>query len=257
MEVYIDILMLLNFGVDLLLLLGTNRLSGRPPGIRKAIPAAIFGGLYAGICVLPGFAFLGNTLWRVVSLAIMSGIAFGWNQGAIQRGVLFVFLSMALGGIVLTLGKGGLWSVLLSAGILGSLCLLGFRGKVGKTEYVAVNIRHGGKTVSMTALLDTGNTLKDPVTGLRVLIADSRAAMELLQLQASELLDPIGTISRGKQMGLRLIPYSAVGQPAGMLLGLKVDELRIDGKEVNQIVAFAPNMIGQGSGYEALTGGVL
>ena len=110
--------------------------------------------------------------------------------------------------------------------------------------------------ISMTALLDTGNTLKDPVTGHPVLVADSRVAWELLQLQESELSDPIGTISRGNHLGLRLIPYCSVGQPAGMLLGLKVDELRINGREANQIVAFAPNRIGQGSGYEALTGGV-
>ena len=109
----------------------------------------------------------------------------------------------------------------------------------------------------MTALLDSGNTLKDPVTGLPVLVADARAAMELLQLQESELLHPIETISRGKHVGLRLIPYCAVGQPAGMLLGIQVDQLQINGRDVNQVVAFAPQCIGQGSGYEALTGGLL
>jgi len=255
MQVYIDILILLNFGVDLLLLMGANLLSGRPPGLKRSVIAAIFGGLYAGFCVLPGFAFLGNAFGRIASLAIMSLLAFGLDKNAFQRSVLFVFLSMALSGIVLILGKGGVWSVVLSAGILMGLCLLGFRGKVTKTEYVAVNIHYGNKTVSMTALLDTGNTLKDPVTGYPVLVADSRAAWQLLQLSESELRDPIGTISRGNHIGLRLIPYCAVGQPAGMLLALKVDELRINGRESNQIVAFAPNRIGQGSSYEALTGG--
>jgi stage II sporulation protein GA (sporulation sigma-E factor processing peptidase) len=257
MQVYIDILILLNFVVDLLLLMGTNLLSGWSPNLKRSVPAAIFGGVYAGVCILPGFVFLSHALGRIVSLAIVSIIAFGLDRNALHRSVMFVFLNMALGGIVLILGKGGFWSVLLSAGILIGLCVIGFRGKATKTEYVTVTIRYGKKMISMTALLDTGNTLKDPVTGHPVLVADSRVAWELLQLQESELSDPIGTISRGNHLGLRLIPYCSVGQPAGMLLGLKVDELRINGREANQIVAFAPNRIGQGCGYEALTGGVL
>lgn len=255
MEVYLDLVVLLNFGVDLSLLLGTNRLSGHPPGYKKALRAAAFGGGYAGLCLMPGLTFLGNAFWRAVSLAVMAGIAYGWNRNALQRGVLFLFLSMALGGIVLVIGKGGFLSVLVSAGILGILCLLGFQGRAGKKELVSVEIHHKARSVVMTALLDTGNTLKDPVSGWPVLVADTRAAYRLLDLQEADLRNPIETISRGTHSGLRLIPYCAIGQPGGMLLGLKADKVWINGKQADQIVAFAPQRIGQGHGYEALTGG--
>lgn len=257
MEVYVDVLMLLNFGVDLLLLWGSNMLSGYPPGRIRPILAALVGGFYAGACVLPGCTFLGSTAWRIICLGIMSAIAFGLDMSALRRGVLFVLLSMALGGIVFVVGRGDTWSVLMSAAILGAMCLLGFRNKAGKTEFATVFIRHKEKKLQMMALIDTGNTLKDPVTGCGVLVADARAAMELLRLEQKELQHPIETISRGKYPGLRLIPYCAVGQPSGMLLGLRVEELRINGKESDQIVAFAPHPIGKGSGYEALTGGVM
>ena len=257
MEVYVDVLMLLNFGVDLLLLWGSNKLSGYPPGGIRPILAAIVGGLYAACCVLPGCGFLGSSVWRIACLGVMSVIAFGLNVSALRRGILFVFLSMALCGIVMVIGRGDVWSVLAAAVILGTMCLMGFRDKAGKKEYVTVLIRHKGKKIQMMALIDTGNTLKDPVTGSGVLVADARAAMELLRLEQRELQHPIETISRGNHPGLRLIPYCAVGQPSGMLLGLRVEELRINGKESDQIVAFAPHLIGQGSGYEALTGGVL
>lgn len=257
MEVYLDLVMLLNFGVDLLLLLGTNRLSGHPPDTKKAVLAALLGGIYAGACVLPGWTFLGNLAWRIVSLGLISCIAFGLDKSALQRGILFVFLSMALGGTVLVIGKGGFWSVLLSALMLSFLCLLGFRGRAGKEVYASVSIRHHDKIVNMTALLDTGNTLKDPVSGCPVLVADARAAYEILGLEEDALLHPIETISRGNYPGLRLIPYCAVGQPAGILLGLRVEELRINGKTVDQIVAFAPQTIGKGCGYQALTGGIV
>ena len=255
MEVYLDLVMLMNFMVDLLLLWAANRLSGRPPGGKRTVLAAVLGGVYAGCCLLPGLSFLAEAPWRILSLGIMALLAFGWNASALQRGALFLFLSMALGGLVYMLGRGGAVSVLMSAGILCGLCLAGFRGRGGKREYVSVEITHRGKNVLLTALLDTGNTLRDPVTGCGVLVADADTARQLLGLDEASLRDPVKAISQ--YPGLRLIPYCAVGQPAGLLLGLKADTLRINGKLSEQIVAFAPQRIGRGAGYEALTGGVL
>lgn len=255
MEVYLDLVVLLNFGVDLLLLWGTNRLSGRGIGGKRTVLSAALGGGYAGACLLPGFSFLGNFMWRMVCLTLMSMIAFGWSKSAFQRGALFVFLSLVLGGVVLVMGKGGFWEVFLSAAMLCGLCLLGFNGQKGNQLVVPVKITHGNKTVNMTALLDTGNTLIDPVSGQRVLVVDARSAQELLGLDQDALLHPVETISRGVCTGLRLIPYCAIGQPVGMLLGLKVDRLQINGAESESIVAFAPQRIGQGKGYQALVGG--
>lgn len=256
MEVYIDLLILLNFLVDLLLILGANRLCGHPPGVKRALGAAVLGGLYAGACVLPGFRFLSGTLWRLVSLCLVSVAAFGCSQSGLRRGCLFVVLSMALGGIALGLQHGGFFSLLLAAAALCLLCLVGFRGRAGGQEYVPVTIRHGAQSLSLTALLDTGNTLTDPISGRPVLVVDARAAQGLLGLRPEELARPLETMASGKGLGLRLIPYSAVGQHGGMLLAIRPDELRIDGREVDYIVAFAPQMLGQGQ-FQALAGGVL
>ena len=88
-----------------------------------------------------------------------------------------------------------------------------------------------------------------------MLVVDAAAAYRLLGLEEAALRQPIETISRGIYPGLRLIPYSAVGQTAGMMLGLRVDQLRFNGICVEQIVAFAPQRIGRGEVYEALAGG--
>lgn len=256
MEVYLDLLFLLNLLVDLLLILGTNRLAGHPMGVKRALPAAMLGGIYAAGCVLPGFFFLGNTLWRLVCLALMSAIAFGLSQSGLRRGVLFVFLSMALGGIALGLGRGGFWSLVLSAGGVCFLCLVGFRGRVREQKYIPVTIYYGGQTVSMTALVDTGNTLRDPVSGRPVLVVDASVASKLLPLSCAQLAHPVETLATAKLTGLRLIPYSAVGQSAGLLLGIRPDRVEADGKESEYIVAFAPQNLGHGQ-YQALAGGAL
>lgn len=254
MEVYLDLLILLNFLVDLLLMVGTNRLAGHPAGFRRALPAAVLGGVYAGACVLPSFWFLSGLVWRMVSLAAMSAIAFGFDQSGLRRGILFVFLSMALGGIALGLGKGGFWSLVLSAALVCLMCLLGFRGRAGQQCYLPVTIRHQQKAVTLTALADTGNTLRDPVSGCPVMVVDSWVARDLYALSETQVADPIGTLAGTKLPGLRLIPYSAVGQKAGLLLGIRADSVRVNGKETTCIVAFAPQKLGHGQ-YQALAGG--
>lgn len=256
MQIYIDLLMLLNFLVDLLLILGTNRLSGHGLGCKRAIPAAMLGGIYAGACVLPGFAFLGSLFWRLVSLGLMSAIAFGANQSGLRRGVVFVLLSMALGGIALGLSGGGFWSLVLSAAGICFLCLVGFRGRVGQQQYVPIAIHYGGQNVSLTALVDTGNTLRDPVSGRNVLVVDAAVGAKLLRLSAAQLAHPVETLATANLPGLRLIPYRAVGCPGGLLLGIRPDRVEVDGKEKEYIIAFAPQNLGHGQ-YQALAGGAL
>ena len=257
MTVYLDLVVLLNFIVDFLLLIGTNRLCGFPAKPGRAAGAAALGGIYAGACMLPGFRFLGNTLWRLVSLGVMAVIAFGWNRSAIRRGVLFVFLSMALGGIALGLGGGGFGVLVASAAGVCLMCLIGFRGRAGGREYVTVKLTYDGKMRSLTALRDTGNTLKDPITGESVLVVGAEIAEDLLGLTGAELLAPIETVGNGRIPGLRLIPYRAVGQPGGMLLAVRMDEVVIGKQKCSGLVAFAPQNLGRGEEYQALAGGVL
>ena len=95
MTVYLDLVMGLNFVVDFLLLLGTNRLTGSPPGAARAALAAAVGGLYGGMCLLPGFAFLSKLPWNLVSLGCMGVLAFGLCREAAAKTAVFVILSMA------------------------------------------------------------------------------------------------------------------------------------------------------------------
>ncbi len=255
MTVYLELVMLLNFAVDFLLLLGSNRLCGYPARPGRAALAAALGGFYAGVCMLPGCSFLGNLLWRAVSLAAMVGIAFGWNGGAIRRCVLFILLSFTLGGVAGGMGSSGFWPVLIGAGIVAVLCAVGFNGNW--RNRVAVQIIWQGRRHMLTALRDTGNTLSDPITGRSVLVVGADIAREMLGLTEAELADPIDTVTRCGIPGIRLIPYRAVGQPGGMLLAIKPDRLSV-GREVRQdLVAFAPQVIGKNEGYQALAGGVL
>ena len=256
-RVYVDLVMAVNFLVDFLLLLGTNRLAGYPPGIREAVPAALLGGFYGGMCLVPGFRFLGSGLWRLVMLTVMAGMAFGWNRSAIQRGAVFVLLSMALGGIALGLGNGTFWMLGLAVGTVWLLCRAGFRGGMGVRSYVPVELNWMGKRLNLIALRDTGNTLRDPVTGEQILVAGADVARELLGLTETQLRSPVETVSSGVLPGLRLVPYRAVGQPGGMLTALRMSHTKIGKCTSSPLVAFAPEELGRGEVYRMLTGGAV
>ncbi len=256
-SVYVDIVMILNFLVDLLLLLGTNRLSGFPPGVKRSALAAALGAVYSGACLLPGFHFLMNTLWRTVSLMLMAVIAFGWNISALKRGGLFVLLSMALGGIAVGLGGGSFWMLLMCAGVLWLLCAVSFGKSAAQREYVPLIISDGEKRVSLIALRDTGNTLCDPITGEQVLVIGAEHAARLTGLTRQQLRAPLETAAQRPIPGLRLIPYRAVGQSGGMLLARRFRDVQVGSRRMEALVAFAPDTVGNGECYQALTGGAI
>lgn len=250
MPVYVDVLMLLNFLVDLLLLVGTNRLAGYPVGAKRAVLAAVLGGLYGGLCVMPGFTFLSGTFWRLMSLLIMGGISFGFRVESFRRTGLFALLSMALGGAVSGMSGGGFWSLVLSAVGICGICLVGLRGRLGR-QYVTVQVEN----CRFTALVDTGNTLTDPLTGQQIMVVSPTVGRRLLQTDEQVFAQPLKAMERIP--GLRLIPYHAVGCSGGVLPAKRFADVRIGSRRGSCLIAFAPNELGRGEAYEALMGGVL
>ena len=96
---------------------------------------------------------------------------FGWSSGVI----VFTLLNLSLGRIADR--ENEILSILLGAAGLGLSCLV-----LGKRhQYIPVELTCSGQTVTLTALRDTGNTLRDPITGRQVLIVDADIAKKLLE----------------------------------------------------------------------------
>ena len=244
---------ILAFLVNLLLAAATARLTGVTGPRFGCLVCALLGGVYTGACLLPGFRFLMQPHWRLISILLLGAAAFGWEKRALRPIVLFAVLQIALSAIAWGIGQGG-WQVI---PVCAATALVVAATGPKQKPYASVTIRYGARSVSLTALRDTGNHLHDPVSGDEVLVVDERVAWELLGLDSHSLQNPLMTIASARIPGLRLIPYRTVGQPGGMLLGMRMEEVVIDGVRVDQIVAFAPQKIGQGYGYEALTGGAV
>ncbi len=254
MDSYIWIAAGLNFAVNLLLLLAANKTAGGAGSSLRLWAAAAMGALFAALCLLPGFHFLGTGLWKFVCLALLCLLAFGPEGAALRKSASFCFYWTVMGGLAAGFVKRNAWGGILLFALLALLYLNGFGGD-GR-DYIPVTIHYRGKTSRLTALRDTGNLLQDPVTGQDVLIVDPGAARALLGLTPDQLLDPVTTVASGNYPGLRLIPYHSLGQPGGLLLALRFEDVTVGQQSGPKVIAFAPNFIGGGSRFQALAGGM-
>jgi hypothetical protein len=244
----------MHFIVDCLLLSAVYQWSGENVQIPRVFLASAFGAAYAYSCLQPGLHFLGNMGWMMVMLTVVSVIAFGICAGALVKGIGYAFIFLIMSGLAEGLHDMDFWTLILCAAVV-LLAFLLRSDDAGRGRYASVTIEHHGAKVSLMALRDTGNFLRDPVTGQDVLIVDQKAGTDLLGLTAAQLADPIGTVASGAYPGLRLIPFSALGTPGSLLLAIRVENLILDGVKMSKIVAFAPHSIGEGQGFRALAGG--
>lgn len=281
--VYLDTLFLLNTIVDYLLLLCSARLAGeRLNRIGMAI-GAVLGGSYAVVTVLPGMGFLLHPLCKVGTAILMVLVGLGRSRRFLRQCVIFFALACAFGGGVLaiglmggqglSLGGGRIYSgmdvktVLLCAAVCYVLITVALNrvGKhtAGAGELMPVKLRLFDREVSFTALIDTGNTLSDPVTGQQVMVADADSVAALLPRSLlpgkEELKLPDRALTRlntGRWKGrFRLLPYRAVGVECGLLLAVRVDSLLIKDRDKGAaLVALSPTPVSDGGAYRALLG---
>ncbi len=249
--------MVLNFTADLLLLYGTERILQIPGSWRRYLLAAVLGGVYGAGCCMPGFTFLANGFWKILCTGCICLVAFGIGIATLRAGTMFFVLRIALESLASGWTGGVAWWILFSLAVFWILCALKPWSCQVNGTCLPVEITWGGKVVQVTALLDSGNMLKDPISGWPVLVADPTVARALLGISSEQLAQPLKTIMSGNIMGLRLIPYHSVGQAGGMLLGIRADQVVVDGKIKEMIVAFSPNPIGSGKQYSALAGGTV
>ncbi len=281
--IYVDTLFFLNTLVDYLLLLAAARLAGEPLRRWRFALGAALGGLYAVAIFLPGLGFLSHPLCRLASVVLMMLVSYGGSRRLLRQGVLFVALTFAFGGGVvaiglmggtgLSLGKGVFYSaldlkvVLLSAAVCYGVLTLVFqrlaRHSATSGELVNIKLYLGENTADLTALVDTGNTLTDPVSGQPVVVAEGERLGQLFpQGKRPSLVDlrnPTGALTRlgtGEwKSRFRLLPYRSVGVDHGLLLAVRVDRMELDGQRIGpMLVALSPTSVSDGGGYQALIG---
>ena len=272
---YIDVYFLLNFTVDALAIYFSLMLCKAPSSIKRITLGALIGAIASCITVLTRPHPVLFALILLVSLAAAS-YASSRRIGPVRRFRLFVailFFETLIGGIVFWIyslleriippfagdyesGAQNKNMLLLSVIILLSMGIikLGFRIYNSSTSIKSAEIiaEFLGKTVTFQGLIDSGNLIKDPLSGKAVIICKYRAVSELFTEHGSEsaLSHPDDLI----KPRLRVIPIKGVGAD-GVLMGFMPDRAGIKryGREDNVSVVIAVDYNeGDFMGFDAL-----
>lgn len=218
-EFYIDIFFLENMLLDFLLLLLTGKLLKRQRSLRRLLPASFAGA--AGACLwmatpLRQLRFLGPAGYGATAL-LMTGIAFGFSRKRVLlQGILYLWVTaFLLGGVFQALEAQLAFPVPVAAVISTGILVLLERGCQGARyqtqNYYEVTLGFQGRTVSVRALRDTGNQLREPVTGKAVSILSYEDAKTLFD----------------KDTKMFYIPYHSIGKSSGLLPGVTLDYMSI------------------------------
>lgn len=116
-------------------------------------------------------------------------------------------------------------------------------GNRHSAEIYTVSLRGGQNEIELEALLDTGNSLREPVSGKPVSVVEEESFLKLVGVKAPEKL--------------KIIPYRSIGKNNGIMEGYEVPEIIIKGKEESirrqkVIVGISKNRISANGKYQMI-----
>ena len=111
------------------------------------------------------------------------------------------------------------------------------------------SVEFGGKKTSFNCFVDSGNMLKEAVSGLPVVLIEKNRLKKIVNI------DDDGKLSCDENDELytkfRLVPYTAAGGKTGLLEAFRPDKFTVDNKEYDVIVAVNGEIKGDGT-YEGI-----
>lgn len=269
--VWLDEVFLVNFAADIIALAGAGRLCALRIRVPKLLLGALLGALYA--CTSEIVRTVSSLPVKLAAGALMALCVYGGEEKLLRVSAVFCLVSASMAGIALgvsaALGETGVLSlralvVTLALSLAALSAINGFRRRMTKGGIRELTLEYAGKKVSMTALADTGNALRDPVSGAELPVVESGKAAELFgEPAASALKNAHGAadcmerlFEAAPELRCRLVSYSAVGVENGLLLAVRLDGASIDGQRLaGGWVALSPTKVSDSGEYSALVGG--
>ncbi len=123
--------------------------------------------------------------------------------------------------------------------ILFRLCYTWYQEKIRMKKIYTVTIQHKGKITELPMLLDSGNSLCEPVSGQPVLLVEREVLDKQQEQQMQRHKEDSEQLSKESSsavltqlpLGMRIIPFKSVGNKKGTLMGFKPDRVLIEGRE--------------------------
>ena len=255
-EIYIDSLFLLNFTLNLYVLMLTNKSLHCAATRRRLVFGAIAGGI--GYCLM--FIFpVGGVLLKIglIGVGVNSGILYlVFKPKTVQAffkmlETMFLY-ALLLGGVFLLLSNHieivrvyglSMAGVLAPVGLAGLLfSYVTEKQKTAKNRFCRVLlVGKDNKEADITAVIDTGNCLVEPISGAPVSVMDRQLFEK----------------NFGKPEIFRVIPYRSVGCERGIMEGVQISELHIEADGFckvcqNVYIGLSERPVASGGAYQML-----
>ena len=158
--------------------------------------------------------------------------------------------------------------MLLTGGVVGFIIIVlafnSIKGKISKRDILCdLKITMDKKSVYVKSIIDTGNFLKEPITGTPVIVAEKQELYGIIEKEVLENLSQIinrDDIETSEYMHkVRLIPFTSLGKENGILIGIKVDSITINFEDKNTyvedvIIGIYDGKLSKTDKYKALIG---
>lgn len=289
MTIYLDIVLIENLCMNYIILFATGFIIKTKLNHIRLILSALIGGVYAILSYMQIFPLYSNMLVKIALSVCMVYIAFFPRgiKSLLKHLVMFYLVSFAFGGCAFALLYfvkpeeifmiNGVYigtypiKIALLGGIVGFvITYIAFKvvkNKMSKKNLIYdVEIKLDEKIINIKAMLDTGNQLREPITGEAVIVVEKEILYGILPGSILNNIDKIIGGDWGENEELlnyrtrfRMIPFKSIGKQNGILLGFRVDEVNVItdiDKIINQkvIVCIYNEVLTRTNTYSALIG---
>lgn len=201
-----------------------------------------------------------------VSTFIFAGAAFAFfylnSQGTmIKNGLLYVFWDSKWTAVVLSI---------IASIIIIKVFIEVIQQKFFKEKLIThIKVIFDKKEINISALIDTGNSLQDPISNMPVIIVEFSAIKEILPSEICSIFEQVKEQDFSSLTSMlyssewfnrfRLIPFNSLGKENGMLIGFKPDYVVI-GDDVERksirdvVIAIYNKVLSRTKNYRALLG---
>lgn len=238
----------------------TARFSKEPTTFLKLVLGALIGAIYAAIVFFPSLRFLYTFLFKILLSLIIIVVSFYPHKVRQFLKVLSIFyiVSFVFGGAAFGIFYFTNFNIVISNGIFYisnfplkiliissifsyiviRLAWTAIQNKISKENMLTIiDVYFEGHKINLKALIDTANSLYDPISKYPVIIVEFDAVKNMLPDDLKEVFinskeDDLLLISNIISNSVwasrfRLIPFTSLGKENGMLIGFKPDEVLI------------------------------
>ncbi len=235
---FIDEYFAINFIMDWLVVWFVSKIAIALPDIKRQLLAGFIGSIMALIYVLTGTGMLVQCVFHLITAMLMTFVLCGFSEIKKIAKVFFLLnvCCMFTAGIMNYFFYTGIIQKLLrkvwgspigvfAVSVIATYVILNIMSKKivqlkksYRSETYLVTLSLGDKNVKLRALVDTGNTLKDPISSKPVHIVEEE--------KVSELVKGVDIYS----LKLKIIPFHSIGKD-GVIKAIVIDKMEVEDKE--------------------------